>query len=286
MEKEILKKIFKNLIIAVVVMAYFISLNIMYTQLEFEKMIMITKIFSSIFLLSGLIVLEIAYKKESGTLTITAIELLILSMHALFVNHVITIYHFDFRTYLLTSSYVFAIYYVLKSIIIYTKARRKYLKSLSDVSEIVKDEPIIKEAKKRNDVEAEKETEKTKLVEGKVESKKEIKPKSIKVKNRKRGTSKNTKKENKQTTQKQAKIENEKKTETSTKKTTKKKIEENEEKTKNEGKVERKEKAKNSHKTKEIKQVQNTNQIEETTKVQKPKSKRGRKKKEEVIKND
>ena len=74
-------------------------------------------------------------------------------MHALFINHVITIYDFDFRVYLLTSSYIFAIYYVLKSIVIYTKARMKYLKSLSDVSEIVKDEPIIKEAKKRKNKE-------------------------------------------------------------------------------------------------------------------------------------
>ena len=147
--QEILKKIFKNLIIAIVVMIYFISTNILYARLDLEKMERITQIFSGVFILSGLIVLEIAYKKDSGTLTVTAIELLVLSMHALFINHVITIYDFDFRIYLLTSSYIFAIYYVLKSIVIYTKARMKYLKSLSDVPEIVKDEPIIKEARKR-----------------------------------------------------------------------------------------------------------------------------------------
>ena len=143
--QEILKKIFKNLIIAIVVMIYFIFTNILYTKLDLENLEMATQIVSGVFIVSGLIVLEIAYKKDSGTLTITAIELLILSMHALFINHVITIYNFDFRVYLLTSSYIFAIYYVLKSIVIYTKARMKYLRSLSDVSEIVKDEPIIKE---------------------------------------------------------------------------------------------------------------------------------------------
>ena len=149
--QEILKKIFKNLIIAIVVMIYFISVNILYAKLDVEKMEIITQAFSGVFILSGLIVLEIAYKKDSGTFTITAIELLVLSMHALFINHVITIYDFDFRMYLLTSSYIFAIYYVLKSIIIYTRAKMKYLKSLSDVQEIIKDEPIIKEAKKRKD---------------------------------------------------------------------------------------------------------------------------------------
>ena len=41
-------------------------------------------------------------------------------------------------------------YYIIKTIIIYFKARKKYLSSLSDVKEIVKKEkPIKKEAKKR-----------------------------------------------------------------------------------------------------------------------------------------
>ncbi len=81
----------------------------------------------------------------------TGIELLVLAIHSLFVYHIITKYKFDFKTYLLTSSGMFIIYYLLKSTIIYTRARIKYLKSLSDISEIVKDKPIIKEAKKRNE---------------------------------------------------------------------------------------------------------------------------------------
>ena len=163
--QEILKKIFKNLILAIVVMIYFIASNILYTQFELDKMELITKIFSGVFLLSGIVILEIAYKKESGTLLITTLELFVLAIHALFINHVITIYKFDFRTYILTSSYIFAIYYVLKSTVIYTKARWQYLRSLSDISEIVKDEPIIKEAKKRNEepiIEINKEVEKQK----------------------------------------------------------------------------------------------------------------------------
>ena len=81
----------------------------------------------------------------------TGIELLVLAIHSLFIYHIITKYKFDFKTYLLTSSGMFIIYYLLKSTIIYTRARIKYLKSLSDISEIVKDKPIIKEAKKRID---------------------------------------------------------------------------------------------------------------------------------------
>ena len=58
---------------------------------------------------------------------------------------------YNFRFYVLTFSYIFSTYYVLKCIIIYTKERRKYLESLSDISDLVKeDKPIVKEAKKRN----------------------------------------------------------------------------------------------------------------------------------------
>lgn len=66
--------------------------------------------------------------------------------------HIITLFQYHFQFYLLTSSYVFSIYYVLKAIILYTKGRRDYWKSLSDISEIVKkEEPIKKEAKKRKE---------------------------------------------------------------------------------------------------------------------------------------
>lgn len=259
--QEILKKIFKNLIIAIVVMIYFISTNILYTKFDLEKMERVTQIFSGVFILSALIVLEIAYKKDSGTLTITAIELLILSMHALFIHHVITIYNFEFRVYLLTSSYIFAIYYVLKSIVIYTKARMKYLKSLSDVPEIVKDEPIIKEAKKRkNREELFERVEKMiiKQEEEKIDVNEE-KSKSIRVKNRK--TNKKTHKGKCQT----EKDENIKK----------KEIEED-----NENLV--KEDKKVTNKGTVNKKKEEVEQAEE--KQIKPKSKRGRKKKVETEK--
>ena len=85
---------------------------------------------------------------------------------------------------------MFAIYYVLKSTVIYTRARMKYLKSLSDISEIVKDEPVVKEAKKRNEepiVEIE--------VQKKVD-KEEKKQKTKSVKEKKKSKDKNVKKEN------------------------------------------------------------------------------------------
>ena len=95
--------------------------------------------------------LEKAYKKDDTSIALTGVELLVLSIHSLSIMHVINVYKYDFRYYLLTSSYIFSIYYVLKSIILYTKEKKEYLNSLSDISEIVKkEEPVKKEAKKKS----------------------------------------------------------------------------------------------------------------------------------------
>ena len=155
--QEILKKIFINLILAIAVMGYFAILNYLYDRINQENLVSIIEISSGILLLVFLILCEVSYKKESGALAISTIEFMILTFHSLLIIHIITRYQYQFQFYILTSSYVVAIYYVLKSIILYTKEKRKYLKSLSDISEIVKkEEPVKKEAKKQNLSEEEK----------------------------------------------------------------------------------------------------------------------------------
>ncbi len=170
--QEILKKIFKNLLKGIALMLYFIVLNIAYINMKQERLIEDIKIFAGTFLVMGIIMLERAYKTEKFDTTLTAIEFMCISIHSLTIMHVITMFKYDFRHYLLTSSYIFSIYYVLKSIILYTKEKRNYLKSFSDISEIVKkDEPLKKEAKKKNgdDEEDKKEVEKEKSENKKVE---------------------------------------------------------------------------------------------------------------------
>lgn len=185
--------IFKNLLKAVGIMGYFIILNIAYTKMNLDRLINDIEVFSGIFLVLGLVFLERAYKKDDGKIAISGIELLCLSMHSLSINHVITFYKYDFRLYLLTSSYIFAIYYVLKSIVIYTKEKRKYLKDLSDISEIVKEEPIKKEAKKRRkNNKIEKITKQEKTEKQEIKEKKNDKPKEETKENNKEKT-KNTK---------------------------------------------------------------------------------------------
>ena len=70
-------------------------------------------------------------------------------MQTLSIAHVVEAQKLDFDTYILVSSYIFSIYYLFKAIFVYTKERKEYLKSLSDIKEIVSNEPIKKEATKR-----------------------------------------------------------------------------------------------------------------------------------------
>ena len=148
--KNLLKNIFYNLIIAILIMVYLMGINVSYGKFDsftFEK---IMQVMTTILLGISLILLEIAYKKESGKYLAHFIELIVVAAHSLSVSYVIKVYNLDFKLYMLTSSYIFSIYYVLKSILIYTKGKKEYLNSLSDIPEIVKkDEPVKKEATKR-----------------------------------------------------------------------------------------------------------------------------------------
>ena len=154
--QQILKKMFRSLLKAVCLTLYFIILNLAYTAMRQERLLNDIKVFSGVFLVAGIYFLEKAYKEDSGIDALSGIEFFVISLHSLSIMHIITLFKYDFRLYLLTSSYIFSIYFVLKAIILYTKGRREYLKGLSDISDIVKkDEPLKKEAKKRTPEERE-----------------------------------------------------------------------------------------------------------------------------------
>ncbi|MCI9064167.1 MAG: hypothetical protein HFJ17_06155 [Clostridia bacterium] len=149
--KKVNKDIYENIIIAVAVMLYFIIINFSYFRLD-EKYILIgLKSMSMVILLLSIVIFEIAYRKDSGKLAIYGIESLVIAAHTLSIIHVVQIAKLQFTIYILSSSYTFVIYYILKSMIINTIEKRRYLKSLSDIKEIVSIEPIKKEATKKKE---------------------------------------------------------------------------------------------------------------------------------------
>lgn len=141
--------VYKNILIAVFIMIYFIIINTLYYKVETNKLLDILKILSMIILFMGIVVLEIAYRKENGRLGIHAIEIIVLAGYTLSISHIVELKKFRFANYILVSSYLFSIYYLLKSIVIYTKEKKDYLNSLSDIKEIVANDPIKKKATKK-----------------------------------------------------------------------------------------------------------------------------------------
>ena len=142
-------KVYINIILAVVVMLYFILINFAYNRTIEENLILGLKIASGLILMLGIFFLEIAYNKDSGRLAVHAIELLVLAGFTLSIEHIVQVKKLLFTDYVLFSSYIFSAYYIFKAAIVYTKERKKYLDSLSDIREIVDIKPTKKEAKKR-----------------------------------------------------------------------------------------------------------------------------------------
>lgn len=147
--KKTRRQIFENIVIAICIMIYFIIINVIYFRLDDNMLSIIMKITSCVILLFSIIIFEIAYHKDSGKLAINGIEALVLAFYTLTTWQEVKKYNVEFDKYILFSTYSFAIYYVFKSILIYTRDKREYVKSLSDIHQIVQTEPIKKEAKRR-----------------------------------------------------------------------------------------------------------------------------------------
>lgn len=219
------KQIYLNILKAIIFMSYFLALNLAYENVRTEYIEIGSKILTMIFLFIAIFIIEKAYKKDDGDLAIQGIEILILSTYTLTTKHITNKFNFNFKSYSLVASYLYAAYFLLRSIFIYTKGRKEVAENLSDIREIVKkEEPIKKEAVKKSE---KKETidKKENKTEEKIKDKKEKTNTKSKKTTTKNTTNKKT--ENKETTtQKEETKKTETKKPVSKSNTTKKKKEE------------------------------------------------------------
>ena len=74
----------------------------------------------------AIVLLEKAYKKDSGTLAIYGIEAIVISVITLALIYVNLMLSANYINIVLTISYILAIYYVIKSVIVYIRGRKKY----------------------------------------------------------------------------------------------------------------------------------------------------------------
>ena len=110
--------VLNNLVYASMITIYFMFFNMYAVFTETEIFIQYIKIASFIFLLFSIFIFEIAYKKDNDEISLNGIEFLVLSIFSLLIQYI-----------------------------------PKLLNNLSDIKEIVKDEPIKKETKRKNKTE-------------------------------------------------------------------------------------------------------------------------------------
>ena len=140
-KEKIKKEVFTNIIIASIIILYFIL--IVLGSVNSIKNVRTTdlNIFSLLFLSIAIFLFEKAYRKDDGKLAIYGIESLIIAIFTLFLPYIIFELNEVNRKYYLMAGICIGIYYILKSTIIYAIERKKYINNnISDVKEIVKKE--------------------------------------------------------------------------------------------------------------------------------------------------
>ena len=155
--EKYMKRIYLNILKAILIIFYFFVLNLACQNISAEHLEKGIELCTMIFLFISIFIFEVAYRKDDDDLAIQGIETLVISAYTLTSQHVTKKYNFNFENYFLFASYIFAIYFVLKCIVIYTKGKKEVAQKYSDIKEIVKKgEPIKKEAIKKKNTEKEK----------------------------------------------------------------------------------------------------------------------------------
>ena len=139
-----------NLAYSSMIMIYFMFFNLQYEVLPTDILTKYINISSIIFLGIAILMIEISYKKEKDNILLYGVEFLLLAIFTLLIKHIPKLLDCNTQTYILIGSYLFALYYMLKSTVLYTKERQEELKSFIDIKEIDKDEPIKKPSKRKN----------------------------------------------------------------------------------------------------------------------------------------
>lgn len=138
-----------------------------------ETAILVYNVYSIEILVLSLVLLEIAYKKDSGKWATSGMEMLVLAVFMLFSPYIFLRFNSKIMYPIIL---IIALYYIGKIIAIYITERQKYIDGISDIQDIIKRESQddkaqeekakILEEKKQQKLEAEKKkTLKEKVVE-------------------------------------------------------------------------------------------------------------------------
>lgn len=139
LKDKISTKIFQNLIVAVVIIAYFCIINMSYYKLESNKFEECLKYFALGISIITVIFFEISYRKNNLGLMIISIELLLCGILSLYIPYIFLHTNRTFRISIMVLPVILVVYYAIKSFVLFKKNQLNYRNNLSDVKEIVKE---------------------------------------------------------------------------------------------------------------------------------------------------
>ena len=139
-----------NLIYITFITIYFIFFNIIEKYIKPDVFFIYIKASSFAFLILTILIFEKAYKEDNDTIALNGIEFLVIAIFTLLILYIPRVLEIENTTYILFGLCSFIAYYIVKNTLIYTRERKEELDKLSDIKEIVKDEPIKKETKRKN----------------------------------------------------------------------------------------------------------------------------------------
>ena len=133
--KKIHKPVWKNIIVAIVVLIYFAFLILGFKNIENSIYQTDLKVFALCILAFAIILLEKAYKEDNGTIAVFGIEAIILAVVTLALIYVNLMISSNYINILLIISGVVLVYYIIKAIVVNKKGRKKYF--LNNVKEMI-----------------------------------------------------------------------------------------------------------------------------------------------------
>ena len=137
-KKKILNRILKNSIIAVIVIAYLIALNILSLHIETIKYILGIKVLCVVLAIVSVIYFELSYRRDNGYLFMHGVEFLVLATITLFSVYAYSLFYVTYNNILLYILIGVVMYYIIKTLCTLRNMKTEYYKSQNDIKDIVK----------------------------------------------------------------------------------------------------------------------------------------------------
>ena len=138
-KKRIYSEIAKSILMAILIVLIYIEIEISYNVIKADVFIMALNIASLIGIVFTIILFEVAYKKDGGSVTFYSIEAMVISISYILLIYTYSFYKSDFKFVISIFMTISTVYYLLKSIVIFFKGKRKLkMESLAEYGKEMK----------------------------------------------------------------------------------------------------------------------------------------------------